>query len=170
MRWLRKHGFARDEQESDSNEPRVFTFDEMLAQVAAGHGTFEKVNNCHDDTQASHSETNPRSPPCDGAVAVGSSHSHSSSLLNARAGEKCCPSFSRSRNTPSNTQPCRCKLRLDPNPCTNDGAPTCVLLFVPLSAAPRWMYWTVTWCLIRACARGPFGLVGASSAGSKASD
>ena len=44
-RWLRKHGFAGDEQDLDSNETRVFTFDEMLARVAAGRWTFEKVKN-----------------------------------------------------------------------------------------------------------------------------
>ena len=68
MKWSRLHGFARDEQDLDSNETRVLTFDEMLAQVAAGRGTFEKVKGCHDDAQASSSERNPRPQPCDGAA------------------------------------------------------------------------------------------------------
>jgi len=34
-RWMRKHGGARDGQGSDSNEARVFVFDEMLAQGTA---------------------------------------------------------------------------------------------------------------------------------------
>jgi len=67
-RWLRKHGFARDEQDSDSNETRVCTFDEMLAQLAAGRGTFENVKNCTDHAQTIRTETNLQPPPCDGAV------------------------------------------------------------------------------------------------------
>jgi len=43
VNWLRKHGFARDDQDSDSNEPRVFTFDEMLAQLAAGVGHWRRL-------------------------------------------------------------------------------------------------------------------------------
>jgi len=59
-RWLRKRGFARNEQDSDSNEIRVLTLVEMLAQVAAWRGTFWKVHGCHDDAQDSSSERNPR--------------------------------------------------------------------------------------------------------------
>jgi len=70
VKWLPKHGFARDEQDADSNETGVFTFDEMLAQLAAGRGTFEKVKGCHDDAQASQTETNPQPPTCDGAVTL----------------------------------------------------------------------------------------------------
>jgi len=56
----------------------VFTFDEMLAQVAAGRGTFEKVKNCPDDAQASRTETNPQPPPCDGAVTLCGFNLHAS--------------------------------------------------------------------------------------------
>ena len=67
-KWLRKHGFARDDQDSDSNETRVFTFDKMLAQVAAGRATLETVKDCHHDAQAGRSEMSPRPPPRDGAA------------------------------------------------------------------------------------------------------
>ena len=68
-KWLRKHGYARDEQDSDSNETRAFSFVEVLAQVAAQRGTFEKMKNGHDGTQASTDEPNtPQPPPCDGAA------------------------------------------------------------------------------------------------------
>jgi len=67
-RWLRKHGVTRDGHDSDSNGTPVFTFVPTLVQVAAGRETFEKVENCHDSTQASSTQTNPRPPPCDGAV------------------------------------------------------------------------------------------------------
>jgi len=40
-KWLRKHGFARDEQDSDSDETHAPSIDEMLARLAAGRGTFE---------------------------------------------------------------------------------------------------------------------------------
>ena len=50
------------------SETRVLTFDEMLAQVAAGRGTFETVQGCHDDVRTSSSERNPRPLHCDGAV------------------------------------------------------------------------------------------------------
>ena len=46
----------------------MFTFDEMLAPLAVGRGSFEKRKNCHDNTQASTTETNPRPPRCDGAA------------------------------------------------------------------------------------------------------
>ena len=65
---LRNHGFTWNEQDSDSNETRVLTFAEVLAQAAAGRRTSENLINCHDDAQASRSETSPRPLHCDGAV------------------------------------------------------------------------------------------------------
>jgi len=75
-KWFRKHGVARDEPDSDSNETHVFTFDEMLAQLAAGRGAFERVRNCHYDGPAISTETNPRPPSCDGAVTFCGFHLH----------------------------------------------------------------------------------------------
>jgi len=69
---------ARDEQDVDSNETRVFTFDEMLARVAVGRWAFEKVKNGADHAQASRTETNPRPPPCDGAVTLCGFNLHAS--------------------------------------------------------------------------------------------
>jgi len=77
-KWLRKRGLDRDDQDFDSNETRVFFFDEMLAQWAAGRGTFQKVKDCHHDAQAGRSETNPRPPPCDGAVTLCGFNLHAS--------------------------------------------------------------------------------------------
>jgi len=67
--WPRRHGFARDDEDSGLNEKRVFTFDETPAQWAIGRGTFERAKGCHGDAQAS-SETNPLPPPGDGAMAL----------------------------------------------------------------------------------------------------
>jgi len=69
-RWLRKHGFAWDERDSDSNETRVFTFDGVLAPVAAGRGPFEKMKGSDDHAQACNTEMNPRPPSCDGAWSI----------------------------------------------------------------------------------------------------
>jgi len=66
-KWLRKHRLASDYQDSGLNETRVFTFHEMLAQLAIGPRTFERGKRCYDDAQAS-SETNPQPPPCHGAA------------------------------------------------------------------------------------------------------
>jgi len=82
-RWLRKHGFAWHDQDSDSIETCEFTFDEMLAQLAAGRGTLEKVENRYDDTQATSSETNPRPPPCDGAATFCGFNLHASARVAA---------------------------------------------------------------------------------------
>jgi len=67
-RWLRKHRFARYEQAPYSNETRVFTCDEMLAQLAAGRGTVQLEKSGHDHAQASNTETYQPPPPCDGAA------------------------------------------------------------------------------------------------------
>jgi len=83
VRWLLRHGFARDDQDSDSNETSVFTFDEMLAQGGAGRGTFEDVEGCHDDTRARSSETNPRPMHCDGAVTLCGLNLHASVCIAA---------------------------------------------------------------------------------------
>ena len=56
----------------------MFTFDEMLVQVAAGCGTFEKVKNWHDDPQASSGETNRRPPTCADAVTLCGFNLHAS--------------------------------------------------------------------------------------------
>jgi len=95
-KWLRKHGGARDEQDSDSNETRVFTSDEMLARVAAGRGTFEKLKNCPDHAQTSRTETNPQPPPCDGAVTFCGFNLHASVRIAAnddRGRERLLPPF-----------------------------------------------------------------------------
>ena len=62
--WLRKHGFVKDEPDLDSNEARMFSLVEMLAQVAAQRGTIEKIKDRHDEAEAGI----PEPPPCDGAV------------------------------------------------------------------------------------------------------
>jgi len=98
INWLRKHDFAPDEQDSGSNETRVFAFNEMLAQVAAGRGIFERAKSCLDNTQASSTETNPLPPACDGAATFCGFNSHASVRIAAhddRGRERLLPPFYR---------------------------------------------------------------------------